>query len=71
MSAIRAYASQLDAAAGASTYLTAPGFLAVVEARARAWGALAGVEYGEAYRVRGPLALLDARALLAPGAVHA
>jgi hypothetical protein len=56
---------------GAATYLTAPGFLAAVEARARAWGALAGVEYGEGYRVRGPLALHDARALLAPGVLHA
>jgi len=71
MAALRAYASQLDPAAGAATYLTAPGFVASVEARARAWGALAGVEYAEGYRVRGPLAVHDARALLSPGAVHA
>ena len=63
--ALRAHASQLDPAAGPATYLTAPGFLESVEARARAWGALAGVEHAEGYRVRGPLALLDARALLA------
>ena len=65
MAALRCHASQLDPAAGASTYLTAPGFLAEVEARARVWGALAGSTYGEGYRTRGPLALSDARALLA------
>jgi len=59
--------SQLDPQAGPATYLTAPGFLEVVEARARAWGAQAGVTHAEGYRVRGALALLDARALLAGG----
>ena len=63
--ALRAHASQLDPAAGPATYLTAPGFLEAVEARARAWGALAGVTHAEGYRVRGPFPLLDARALLA------
>ena len=62
--ALRAHASQLDPAAGPATYLTAPGFLEAVEARARAWGALAGVTHAEGYRVRGPLAVLDARTLL-------
>jgi len=62
--ALRAHVSQLDPAAGPATYLTAPGFLEAVEARARAWGALAGVTHAEGYRVRGPFALLDARALL-------
>ncbi|HEY6194927.1 MAG TPA: bacillithiol biosynthesis deacetylase BshB1 [Candidatus Eisenbacteria bacterium] len=72
MAALRAHASQLDPAAGPGTYLTAPGFEATVEARARAWGALAGVDYAEGYRVRGPLAVLDARALLAArGSAHA
>jgi len=65
--ALRAHASQLDPAAGPATYLTASGFLESVEARARHWGALAGVTHAEGYRVRGPLALLDARALLAGG----
>jgi len=65
--AVRAHASQL-AGPGAATYLTAPGFLETVEARARAWGAAAGVAYAEGYRVRGPLAVLDARALLAGAA---
>ena len=64
MAALRAHVSQLDPAAGEPTYLTAPGFEASVEARARAWGALAGVAYAEGYRVRGPWPVLDARALL-------
>jgi len=64
MQALRAHRSQLDPAAGASTYLTDPGFEASVEARARAWGALAGVTHAEAFRVRGPWPVSDARALL-------
>jgi N-acetylglucosamine malate deacetylase 1 len=64
VAAVRAHASQLDPAAGESTYLTAPGFLAEVEARARVFGAAAGGTFGEGYRSRGPLALRDARALL-------
>lgn len=59
MAAVRAHASQLDPAAGASTYLTAPGFLEAVESRARAWGALIGATHGEAFRVRGPFAVHD------------
>ncbi len=69
--AIRAHASQLDPAAGPSTYLTAPGFLAEVEARARVFGALAGGTFGEGYRTRGPLAVRDARALLGARKEHA
>ncbi len=65
--ALEAHASQLDPAAGESTYLTAPGFRAEMEARARVFGALAGGTFGEGYRSRGPLALRDARALLSPG----
>jgi len=69
--AVRAHASQMAAGAGPGTYLTAAGFLEAVEARARAWGALAGVTHAEGYRVRGPLAVLDARALLAvPGSAR-
>ena len=64
MAALLAHASQLDPAAGEPTYLTATGFLDGVEARARAWGALAGVTHAEGYRTRGPLAVHDARALL-------
>jgi len=64
--AIAAHHSQLDAGrGGASTYLTAPDFLAEIEGRARHWGALIGVRYGEAYRAHGPLRLADAGALLA------
>lgn len=64
MEALRAHASQLDPSAGPATYLTATGFLAEVEARARVFGAWAGGTYGEGYRTRGPLALDDARALI-------
>ncbi len=67
MAALRCHASQLDPALGPATYLTAPGFIAEVEARGRVWGALAGGTYGEGYRCRGPVALSDARALLAGG----
>lgn len=66
MNALRAHVSQLDPAAGPSTYLTESGFLESVEARARALGALAGTRYAEGYRVRGPLAVHDARSLLPP-----
>ncbi len=67
MAALRAHRSQLGAGEGPETYLTAPGFLEEVEARARALGAQIGVRFGEGYRSRGPLGLLDARALLATG----
>lgn len=65
MQALKAHQSQIDPAAeGPQTYLTAPGFLAEVEARARAWGASIGATHGEAYRMRGPVPVTDARALL-------
>lgn len=66
VAAVLAHASQLDPAAGDATYLTAPGFLGLVEARARIFGAAAGGTFGEGYRSRGPLVLRDARALLEP-----
>lgn len=62
--ALRAHASQLDPAAGPATYLATPAFLAEVEARARVLGAAVGATYGEGYRLRGPLGLSDARALI-------
>jgi bacillithiol biosynthesis deacetylase BshB1 len=62
--AVAAHASQLDPARGPSTYLTHPDFLDQVEARARSWGTAIGARFGEAYRVRGPLAVSDARTLL-------
>jgi bacillithiol biosynthesis deacetylase BshB1 len=65
--AIEAHVSQLAGPEGPETYLTAPGFLDEVAARARSLGALIGVAYGEGYRTRGPLAVTDARALLMPG----
>ena len=66
VAAIRAHESQLDPAAGDATYLTAPGFLALIESRARIFGAAAGGTFGEGFRSRGPIALRDARALLEP-----
>jgi bacillithiol biosynthesis deacetylase BshB1 len=64
MRAVRVHQSQLDPARGPATYLTEPGFLEEIEARARSLGALIGVRYGEGYRVRGPVPVTDARALL-------
>jgi bacillithiol biosynthesis deacetylase BshB1 len=66
MAALRAHRSQLDPGAGPATYLTQPGFLAEVEARARAWGALIGATHGEGYRTAGPFGVTDVRSLLAP-----
>jgi bacillithiol biosynthesis deacetylase BshB1 len=66
VSALQAHASQLDPARGAATYLTDVDFASEVDARARTFGAAIGVRHGEGYRVRGPVALTDARALL-PG----
>ncbi len=67
MSALREHRSQLDPGAGPPTYLTAPGFLEEIEARARWLGASIGARYGEGYRLRTPLGLSDARVLLGPG----
>src|SRR6185369_4783548 len=63
LAALRAHASQIGGH-GPSTYLTAPGFLAEVESRARVLGAAIGVAFGEGYRGSGPIAVRDARALL-------
>jgi bacillithiol biosynthesis deacetylase BshB1 len=68
MRAVRVHASQFEAGRGPDTYLTAPGFLDEVEARARSLGALIGARHGEGYRLRGPVPIADARALF-PGAV--
>jgi N-acetylglucosamine malate deacetylase 1 len=67
MRAVRAHRSQLDPASGPPTYLTQPGFLEEIEARGRALGALIGARHGEGYRVRGPVPVTDARALLPAG----
>jgi bacillithiol biosynthesis deacetylase BshB1 len=64
MEAVRAHASQLGKGGGPETYLTRPEFLDQVEARARSLGAAIGARFGEGYRVRGPLAIADAQALL-------
>ena len=70
--ALAAHRSQIDPAAvepgggrrSPSTYLTDPDFLSEVEARARSFGAQIGARYGEGYRLRGPVAIRDARALI-------
>ena len=67
MRAVRVHRSQLDPARGPATYLTEPGFLEEIEARARSLGALIGARYGEGYRVRGPVPVTDARTLLSSG----
>jgi hypothetical protein len=67
MQAVRAHRSQLDPAHGPTTYLTEPGFLDEIEARGRSLGALIGARYGEGYRLRGPVPVTDARALLPAG----
>jgi bacillithiol biosynthesis deacetylase BshB1 len=64
MEALRAYRSQLEPGGGPETYLTRPDFLAEVEARARSFGAAIGTRFGEGYRLRGPLGINDARALI-------
>lgn len=66
MAALRAHTSQLAGSPGVETYLTDPGFLDEVAARARTMGALIGVAFGEGYRTLRPLAVRDARALLGP-----
>ena len=63
--AVSAHASQLGGGAGPETYLTTPEFLAEIEARARHWGSLIGARHGEGYRAIGPIAVADARLLLA------
>jgi N-acetylglucosamine malate deacetylase 1 len=64
MAALHAHASQLGQGAGPATDLTHPDYLPEIEARARHFGAMIGARYGEGYRVRGPLAVWDARALI-------
>lgn len=61
MRAVRAHRSQLHDPDSDEplTAISAPGFLAMVEARARHFGSLVGVEFGEAYSVDGPLAVDD------------
>lgn len=70
LAALRCHRTQLGPGPGPETYLTDPDFLAEVEARARALGAAIGARFGEGYRMRGPVAIADARALLAGGAVR-
>jgi len=61
MHACEAHASQLhDPDSNAPlTAIASPGFLDMVRARARYFGSLIGVTYGEAFMVEGPLAIQD------------
>lgn len=67
--AMRCYASQFagDAKPGALTQINRPGFLEMLEARARILGFRIGAAYGEAYRMRHPLAVRDPMRMLADG----
>jgi bacillithiol biosynthesis deacetylase BshB1 len=72
--ALECYASQFTSGGGDATRLTRPTFLAGVEARARRWGELVGVDHGEALVFagavswRGSLGGLFGASGLGPGA---
>jgi len=53
--ALECYGTQFVERAGEQTRLNRPTFLASVEARARRWGELVGVEFGEALTFAGAL----------------
>ncbi len=67
MEALRAYSSQFHNPdyEGEETYLTRPEFFDEVEARARFFGTLIGVDYGEPLVATGPLPLKDPLSLWA------
>jgi len=64
MAAVRAYESQFGAADEARTEIGNSEFLNLLEARARFYGAMTGVRFGEPFYCRGPVA---ARALPGQG----
>lgn len=61
LDAVRAHASQLHdpRSVEPATLISSAGFLSMIEARARHYGAQIGVEFGEAFVVDGPLAVSD------------
>jgi bacillithiol biosynthesis deacetylase BshB1 len=65
MSAICAYKSQFyhPGKRGPQTYLSRKEYLEEVEARARFFGSLIGVKYGEPFKVRAPIPVADPVAL--------
>ncbi len=70
LEAIRAFRSQFERSdddTEPATYLTRPGFLESIAARDRHYGELAGFTFGEPFRARGALALVDPAALLGGG----
>ena len=68
--AMRCYASQFagNAKPGALTQINRPGFLEMMEARARILGFRIGTSYGEAYLLKGPLIAKDPWTVLSAGA---
>ena len=61
MKAVRAYKTQFyqPGQTGPQTYLSRKEYLEEVEARARFFGSLIGVKYGEAFGIRGPVPVHD------------
>ncbi|MFH0777453.1 MAG: bacillithiol biosynthesis deacetylase BshB1 [Candidatus Eisenbacteria bacterium] len=69
MSAVKAYRSQFRRDSGDSypTRLNAPGFLELIEERARYLGGIIGTDYAEGFLHEGPLRVGDPAALLCNG----
>lgn len=68
LAAMRCYGSQFTGRGRSSlTFIDRPGFLEMLEARARVMGFRIGAAYGEAFLSSGPLAVRDPWALLSQG----
>lgn len=68
LEAMRCYRSQFTGRGTSElTFIDRPGFLEMLEARARILGFRIGAARGEAFRIRGPLAVKDPLAVLAAG----
>ena len=66
--AMRCYGSQFTGRGTSTlTFIDRPGFLEMLEARGRILGFRIGAAHGEAFRIRGPLAVKDPLAVLAAG----
>ena len=63
MEAIQAYKSQFHNSHTSfqeeQTYISSPQFIDLIAARAKYWGAIIGVAYGEPFLVREPLKIND------------
>jgi bacillithiol biosynthesis deacetylase BshB1 len=79
LAAIQAYRSQFhntsalpdSVLTGEQTFISTPEFLAQIEIRARFYGGLIGVRYGEPYHLDGPVAVGDVVGLLTGGSPRA